>query len=77
MEQLALYIPGLMGLAVALAAFISVRHISRHRADRSDTPLVDPPAGDRKHPFDIVAGAPILEAQPKPSITIRPHQSAV
>ena len=31
MQQLSLYIPGIMGLAFALAAFLSVRHIASHR----------------------------------------------
>jgi hypothetical protein len=32
MEQLGLYAPGIMGLAFALVAFLSVRHIARHRS---------------------------------------------
>lgn len=31
MEQLSLYVPGIMGLAFALVAFLSVRHIAGHR----------------------------------------------
>lgn len=33
MEQLSLYVPGIMGLAFALVAFLSVRHIAGHRPE--------------------------------------------
>ena len=33
MEQLSLYAPGIMGLAFALVAFLSVRQIANHRPE--------------------------------------------
>jgi hypothetical protein len=55
MEQLSLYIPGIMGLAFALVAFVSVRQIAGNR------PVVRPAAneeGQDRFPFDQQEQAP-------------------
>lgn len=78
MEQVALYIPGLMGLAVALVAFVSVRHIASHRASPPEPRRASPgDAGEPRSPFDFVGAASVLDAPSnRATITVHPRQPA-
>lgn len=56
MEELSLYVPGIMGLMAALVAYLSVRHIARP---------TNPDSKESQHPFEF---APPKGAAEAPSL---------